>query len=423
MKTDLALPSFWLFLARLGNQAGLAVFTILVAQRLGSEGFGEYAFIAAVVMVGNMLTTFGTDMHLIRQIAASGDLKPLFSALILQIGLSMCFVTGLYLLSSFDHLHSPVGITALKIYSLSLFPLAFFTVFTTALRGKQQMSAFALLNAGLALMQVIAAGIFYFLNSGLADLAWLLLFIQMLAAAFAGILCLRTIPSFWQEWRFSWRDCIPLIQAAAPIAMLSILTIFYQRLSLILLPFLSGSGQTGLFSAAARIVEITKAGHIAVFTILYPMMAQKKHQQVTWLRSFNRPLLGLLGGAGLLALAMFFLSEPLIHGLFGTAYLASISVIQILCWVLLPYTMNTFLSLVLLAEGREALVTQTMLASLLVLAILTAWWGQTTGAHGAAGAVIAAEVFQSATLAWQMARTHGWSFVKSRGLHEFPHFS
>jgi O-antigen/teichoic acid export membrane protein len=54
-------------------QGAMALATILIARRFGSAGFGNYAFIASLVLIGNMLTTFGSDMLLISDIAARKD--------------------------------------------------------------------------------------------------------------------------------------------------------------------------------------------------------------------------------------------------------------------------------------------------------------------------------------------------------------
>ncbi|MBI5715893.1 MAG: oligosaccharide flippase family protein [Chloroflexi bacterium] len=77
--------SLWLLIARLGSQAALALFTILIARQLGSAVFGEYAFITAIVFIGNMATTFGTDMILIRDIAARRDYSRLAPSLNIQL--------------------------------------------------------------------------------------------------------------------------------------------------------------------------------------------------------------------------------------------------------------------------------------------------------------------------------------------------
>ena len=71
----LGFNSIWMSLSRLGAQGLGVAFIVLLGRGLGSAGFGEYAFLAAVLTTGNALTTFGTDMHLIRQIAGEGKLS------------------------------------------------------------------------------------------------------------------------------------------------------------------------------------------------------------------------------------------------------------------------------------------------------------------------------------------------------------
>src|SRR3989304_3929406 len=139
--SPLVKDSLWLLMARIGTQGAMVLFTILLARRLGSAGFGEYAFISAVIFIGNMLTTFGTDMTLIREIAAHNNLSQLPAALLIQLGFSVVLILVIWIGAPFLPRQSVESILALRVYSFTLIPLAFFTVFTTALRGKQQMDA------------------------------------------------------------------------------------------------------------------------------------------------------------------------------------------------------------------------------------------------------------------------------------------
>jgi O-antigen/teichoic acid export membrane protein len=422
MKT-LARQSLWLFLARLGTQAGMALFTILLARRLGSAGFGEYAFMAALVVIGNIVTTYGTDMFLIREIAARDDLTQLPAALALQLTLSTPFVAAIFLLSPRFPSFDADGIAALRVYSLSLFALAFFTVFTTALRGKRQMEAYALLNFLLAVMQVAVAAFLFFSRSSLVTLAWLLLLVQILAALFAGMLCVTKIPGFWRGWKFSINGMFRLISASGQVALLSVLGVLYQRLSLMLLPFLAGPAQTGIFSAAARTVEMVKLGHIAVFTAIYPLMAESKARGAERLRSFRAQGMILLAAAVLLALALSLLAAPLVRSLFGVGYAASVPVMQILAWTLVPYTLNTFLSLAFLTDGRESILAGALTASLIGLAVTLVWWERAAGVNGAAWAVLFAETLQSAILLLQVLNRRETLSPLPGGTHEFPELS
>ena len=417
----LARHSAWLLMARLGTQIGMALFTILLARRLGSAGFGEYAFIAALLVIGNALTTFGTDMHLIRQIAAGNDLSMLPAALTLQIVISCLFIAAVLLAAPFFTSLTPDGMAALRVYSFSLFPLAFFTVFTTALRGKQQMEAYTLLNLALAAMQVMAALIIFIGRGDLVTLAWLLVLVQAIAAWLAGIFCKVQITNFFQNRNISVQNILLLVQASLPMALLGGLGILYQRLTLTLLPFLAGAAQTGIFSAAARSVEAAKLGHIAMFTAIYPMMSASKEQGANWLKSFRLPWGILIAMATAAGLALSFLARPLVTLLFGVEYADSVPVLRILAWTLIPYTLNTFLSLALLAEGRETIITGASITSLCGLAVTTLWGGWVAGAIGAAWAVLVIESVQSVILRLAVSRV-GLSLT-SGGANEFSDLS
>ena len=406
MFSNLSRNSFWLLLARFGTQLGTAFFTILLARRLGSIAFGEYAFIAAVAVIGNVVTTFGTDMLLIRRIASTDQLSQLPAALFIQLALSAVFVTVIAEISPMLQTLDTQAIGALRLYSLSMFPLAFYTIFTTALRGRQRMGSYAILNVSLIVLQIIAVAWFSWMGRSLIDLFGLLLLIQGIAAVLAAIFCSLQFADVWQSWRFTMHEAWSLARTSAPIAMLGLLGIFYQRVSVLILPMLAGAAITGWFSAGARLIEAAKIGHIAVFTALYPLMAQVgPSNKPNWASTFRLPWLLLLGGALLASFALYLLAAPLVALLFGLAYLPSISVVQILAWVLVPYTVNAFLSLAFLAREDESSIAVALTAGILALVILTIWWEPLIGPRGAAWAAVCAELTQSAILVARDFRT------------------
>ncbi len=399
----LELNSAWMLLSRLGAQGLAVVFTILLARQLGSRGFGEYAFISATIYLGNALTTFGTDMLIIRQIAGQSDFSNLPAALALQLVFSTLSIGAVFLAGPLFPNQSPEAVAGLRLYSLSLFPLAFFSVFTTALRGVQKMSAYMALNLASALMQVAAAWLAIRLGGSVILVLALLLVVQLLSAILAGVLCSLQIAGFWQSLHISLRKIVPLARACAPIALLTLLGLAYQKMPIYLLSAMGGALLTGWFSAGFRVVEASKTVHLAVFTALYPAMAQNNPSQRTapgvpspWKGSFSLSWWLLLAGAGILSLVLFAFARPLALLLYGPAYAASILPLRILAWVLVPFTVNNFLSLSLLAARKEGVILRVQLAGLIFLAALSAWWIPQWGVTGACLACLAAETIQAA---------------------------
>ncbi|HEX8991554.1 MAG TPA: oligosaccharide flippase family protein [Anaerolineales bacterium] len=401
----LSLNSLWLLLSRVATQLGMALFTILLARGLGSAAFGEYAFMASVIVVGNVLTTFGTDMLLIREIAATGSLKALSSALWLQMGLSAPFIGLVFLASAIVRFPDPAAVHALRIYSLSMLPLAFYTVFTTALRGRQQMLGYALLNLALMLMQLAAAAWVLRARGDLIQLAVLLLSVQAAGAVTAALLCAIQLPDFRGAWGLSTSEIASLIKASAPIALLGLLGVIYQRLSLIALPWLAGVMATGLFSAGARLIEAAKIVHLSVFTAIYPAMSALRNASVDrWARDFRAPAMVLLAAAFIGSSGLCLFAAPVVLLLYGAEYGSSIAVVRILAWLLPAYTINSFLTLAFLARGQEAAIARALALSIIVLIVLMVWWTPAAGAVGAAWAALFAEVSQAAALVWMDVR-------------------
>jgi O-antigen/teichoic acid export membrane protein len=390
--------TLWMVLSRFGAQGLAVIFTILLARRLGIEGFGTYAFIAAIIFVANALTTFGTDMFLIREIAAKGDLSRLPSALIVQLVLSILFIAAVWMFGAWIPNQSSEIVTALKIYCLALIPLAFFTIFTTALRGVQRMDIYSLLNLIVSVMQI---GIVLLPNINIVKLSALLLSVQIIAAVFAGFVCVMIIPNFWQARNFSSLQLFSLLKQAGPIAWLTVLGMFYQRLNIYMLFAINGAMETGIYSAASRAVEASKTAHLAVFAAMYPALAQAQtdtNHQSKWREIFKISWRALLVGATIIALALFLLAKPLVTLLYGIEFAASAGVLQILAWMLIPFTVNTYLTLSLLASNRERLVGRALMVSLLGLLILNLWWIPARGPEGSAWAVLVAECIQSTIL-------------------------
>lgn len=408
-RTRLGKNTLWLFTARLGAHGLMTLFTIVIARRLGEAGLGEYAFVASAIFLGNVLTTFGVDMLLIREIAAGANTDQLPAALIIQLALSLLFASLIAIGAPTLPTLSRDSILALQIYSLALFPLAFTTVFTSILRGRQLMGWYALLNLASTFLQFTAAWFWVRPGGSVAMVALLLLAVQSASAVLAGAICAVCVPGYRHVRRFRL-PAMPLLsamaRASAPIALLGLLGVLYQKLGVYMVAGLAGAAATGWFSAALRIVEASKIGHFVLFTALYPALAQAHsapHESAGSKTVFAFSWNLLLALAGAEAAAMYLFAPWLVRILFGPAFEPSAPALRILAWVMIPYTVGTYLSLACLAAGRERLVMRALAAGLVTQAALGVWWISPMGLAGVCWALLAAETVQAGTL-WFLRR-------------------
>ena len=186
------LNTTWLALGRIAALAQLGVFTLLVARRLGEAGFGQYSWIASIVLLGNVFTTFGTDTLLIREIARDRSARSAIPVLGLQLALSVLLIAGIWAWVGLAPELAPETGLGLRLYALALLPLAVTSVLTAVLRGWERMDLYLLANLLTGLIQL--AGAWAVLRgAGAASLLRLvewLLATQLIGALIAGGLCL-----------------------------------------------------------------------------------------------------------------------------------------------------------------------------------------------------------------------------------------
>ncbi len=404
------LNSIWLLLARLITQGALVLSTVLIARTLGVIAFGQYAFVAALVVLGNVVTTFGTDTLLIREVArgrqASADLVG--AALWLQLALSASWLMLVLIAAQTLSGQSDDVLLALKIYSLSLLPLAFFAVYTAVLRAHERMDLYLLLSTSIAVTQL--AGVWWVLQAHRSLLALVMMLdgVQLLAAIFAGVLSQRYLPAFHFRWMIERRQLARVVHLAWPFALLGALAVIYQRLGVLMLSTRGTAAEAGWYAAASRLIEPVKLLHFAVLGALLPALAHLSapatdpRQVQLAARVFQRSWLFLLSISALVALLVMVFAEPLVIWLFGAAYAPSVALARILAVSLVPYTISAAWSVRLVALGRERHVMWALAMSLAVAFILNIELIPVEGSSGAAlAAVISESVFAAALLTWR----------------------
>ncbi len=391
----------WLLVGRLGSQGLAMLFAIVIARRLGSMGLGQYAFITSVIFLGNLTTTFGTDMLIIREMAAKRGLSLLPAALILQLGLSVPFIVLVYWVAPGLPNQTGEAILALRLYSLALIPLAFYSVFSSALRGVERMDSFTWLNL---LNGFLLVGLGYLIirpDTSVVSLSIVLLAVQTLCALAAAILCIAQIPGFGQVWKVTRQSLARLVTLSAPIAVLGLLGALYQRMAVYLLTIFQGAAATGSFSAALRLMEAAKIGHIALLSALFPAMAQATHGHVdrrAFQKMFSSSLSLLLAFAVVLALVLFVFAGPLVVLLYGAEFESAVPTLKALAWVLIPVTYSYYLSLMLLAANGERFIMLALAVSTIVLVALIVLGLPRWGVAAVGWGVLIAESIQAIIL-------------------------
>ena len=389
--TRISLNSLWLVLARVFAQALSIIFTALVARRFGETGLGQYAFIAAIIFLGNVFTTFGMDTLLIRDIARTRHPTTLLipAALWIQTILTVAFVGAIFLFGN------PLA----WLYSLSLFPLVLYTIYSATLRAFERMDLYLLINLASSILQAVSAVIVTIAPFDLTTLVVLLAASQVITTIIAGTLCRRQVQDFHLDWKISCAALVTIVHAALPFALLTTLAIIYQRMGVFALATFAGDNVTGWFSAAARVIEATKLAPQAVLGALFPILARASGDSANQLVRASQTTTLIIGAVAFGVCVSF--AQPIIGLIYGNRFEPSILALQILASSLIPYTFTANISLKFVARGREWLVLRGTVIAVAIAVTLFAILVPRFGLLGACGALVIAEWIQ-ASLFWRL---------------------
>ena len=394
--------TLWLAGSRVASQMMSVALTVVLARGLGTAGFGQFAFVGAVVVIGNVFMAFGTESLLVREIAGRrGDpARLLTAALGLQLVLAAPFVVLVVLGAGWLPNRTEDTLSALRIYVLSLFPIAFANVFSAALRGWERMDLAAVLGVGTAALQTIAAFAVVRVGGSLPVLMLCLLGTQAVSAVLGWLLCRIARPGFTLAATAPLGAVVTLLKRVWPFALLTGLAMISQRIGVLQLTLLAGDVAAGWFAAAARVFEGLKLTHYAFLGALLPLASRLGAEGTSeWLTKLVRKsqivLMSLAVGAAVAASA---LAAPIVSLLYGAEYRPAVTALRILAWALLPYAAAAPTALALVSTGHERVVLRAGTVTVIVTTALGVWLIPRMAVNGACAAVLAGEMVRSALL-------------------------
>jgi O-antigen/teichoic acid export membrane protein len=184
-------------------------------------------------------------------------------------------------------------------------------------------------------------------------------------------------------------------RSAAPFTARAALGIVYFRADLLLLTALVGFGAAGIYQAAYKVFELALVIPGAANAAAYPVIsAYLSASRMRAARAYQRLLGGMLALGLPLTALLFVGASPLIHVLYGRAYLTAAPMLAVLAGAVLLSYVNAAPITVLSALPRQAALTAVTASGLVVNLALNLVLIPRFSGQGAALAMIASEVVQ-----------------------------
>lgn len=267
----------WLSISR---AAGLVLLFFAYTQLfsyLGPYKTGQYQFVLSLVTIFGVIIDLGISQYVTKKIAedTAQAAKYFYNFLTAEIVLASC-VYGLMVAFVYVRGYDADVRHATMVAGLGVLLYGLTVPFLTVLSGFQSMRRVALNNFVVSLVNVLVilsavyfkySIVYLSINQGLASLCSLLLYYGHVRAYIPNLRLRETF------WHFDFVLLKKILKAAAPFAILVSFSTIYNRIDVVLVTKFLGYAETGLYTTAYKVVDLTNFFPAVVSHSLYPALA------------------------------------------------------------------------------------------------------------------------------------------------------
>ena len=368
-----------------GKAASFALF-LIAARILGTTGFGELTFALSLAGALFVLSGFGTDQLLVREVAREGSsLRPLMGNILLfklatsAVLMVIAITVGFVWTTASDARVAVLLISAsVAIDNISITWQAAFLGFQRTGHASAALIVQRCLTAALGIGVLVVGG-------GLVAVSAAFLVGSLVGLSVLVIALPRSLGR--HRWNLDVRKIPSLVRVALPIGIAALFFTLMMRMDTVILGLIERDNphEVGIYGAAFRLCEATMFLSWSFGGAIYPWLSR---QSATELATLSRGYeLGLLAiGLVLTPIGLIFalLASPIIRLLYGDAYVDATTPLRLLSVVVVAYGINFFTSTSLTAHDRPGLFTRLLTAVAALNVILSLALIPPFGASGAA---------------------------------------
>jgi len=332
----IAKNTFWLFLAEFFRSGARLLVQIIIARKLGVEGFGIFAFALSFAGIFAFLADFGFSTLVLKNIAQDKTkIKKYFDNIIfiktvLGIAVFLLIILSTQLLS-FDKS------TNVLIYLASIIVITntfsdFFRSFFRAFE-KMQWEAFSKIFEGILL--ALAIGFLIFNNTSLEEILFGYIIVGIIVLILNLIILSKRFfkEGIFKQYNLDFEEIKFILKESLPLVSSTIFISIYYYIDQIMLGIISTKTDLGYYSAAQRIVYGLSMLYVIVSISFSPQIAyffKKDKKQLKFiLEKMNKIMLTLAIPLGIGGTVF---APEIINFIFGNGYTRSILAFQILIW-------------------------------------------------------------------------------------------
>jgi len=370
------------------------VAVIYIARIFGAAGFGAINFSLAIIAYFMMVTNLGLGEIGVREVSRSKDIKDVAETIIsMRLGIAVISFAVILLIALVGNKTTETMYLVIA-YGLTIFPYAMSLEWV--FRGVEKMKYNAYgrtINAVLYLAMVLL------LVRGIQDIlkvAFITLAADLIACAFYYGSYSRKFGGI--KLHLDLKRWLAMGKISSQLFVSSALLVVYINFGTIALGFLKDEKAVGIYGAAAKLVFFVYALSDLFVAATFPVMARLYHESREKLGEFMKYSLKVTALFGIpVAVGGTMLGPKIIRLVYGTSYVQSGPIFQILSWFAAINLTSFVLSYSLVACDRQHIYLKVMAGGALFNIAFNLLVVPYAGYYASALALVLTEV---ATLLW-----------------------
>ncbi|MDZ7376631.1 MAG: oligosaccharide flippase family protein [candidate division KSB1 bacterium] len=364
---------------------------LAIGRKLGVTAFGIFSTAISLVLIFQIIASFGLRTLITREVAKHRDQVPMYivNSLYIAIPLSLIAAGLMVIVVNFVLQLDAEAARMTSLLALSLPATAVLECFEGVLAGVEKIKTISYIYLAENIIKVgVCVGLILL---GYQLLAVILVHIvtRYMAVSFylPTIMKLGHIADLKPDWGFIKQ----FLKTAHIFALIMVLVTMYWNIDVVFLNHIAGNDAAGIYSGAKRFVLFLITLIQSFFTAFFPVISGLyESQSENFQYACKKTLQYLMVVTVPIAVIMTLMASKIFYFTFGAGFEQSASVLKILIWIIIPYSMSQVFAYALLASNNQKIDIRVNCAALASNVILTIVLSQRFGYIGTAIAALIA---------------------------------
>ena len=342
----------WIIACRIVQALLQLVVSMMTARYLGPSNYGLINYAASLVAFAIPVMQLGLNFVVVQEVVKgdSPDGEIIGTALTMCLTSAGLCILGVIAFSAVANMCEPTTIIVCALYSILLLFQAFEIIqywFQAKLLSKYASIVSLVAYLGMSVYKIYilatAKSIYWFAVSNAID--YLLI----------GIGLLVLFKHFSKgKLRFSRETAIRMFQKSRYYIVSALMVTVFAQTDRVMLKLMIGDSAAGLYSAAVACAGMTSFVFAAIIDSARPSVFESKQKQLsTYEHNIIRVYSVIIYLALCQSVVITLFAEPIIHILYGEAYLDAVPALQIVVWYTTFSYMGSVRNIWILAENKQ----------------------------------------------------------------------